>query len=85
MPTEYAVRVDEHNGLLHGYCPNCSQMYPVEDADRKAIELPGKCGRCGCPMDERKAKAFADEQALAYGKALTRPPADRMVRSAVNR
>ena len=80
MPAEYAVRVEEHNGLLHGYCPHCSRMYPVEDTDRKTVDLPVKCVRCGAPMDDDKARAFSNEQAAAYGKALKAPPRTTQIR-----
>ena len=61
--TEYPVRVDEFNGLLHAYCPTCSKMYPVEDIDGNAVEMPAKCQRCGGPMDWEKAKAFGQRRA----------------------
>ena len=82
---EYPVRVDEHNGLLHAYCPNCSKMYPVEDTDHKQLDLPVKCSRCGSPMDDQRALAFSEEQAKAYGKGMKSPPRTTQMRPQVTK
>lgn len=70
---EYPVRTGEHNDILHGFCPYCSKMYPLEedgprpekpgDRPRTLIDLPTTCKRCGSPMDIKKAKIFADKVA----------------------
>ena len=86
------VRVEEHNGVLHAFCPYCSRMYATEDFKGEQevrgvltrvtedLDVPANCKRCGCPMDESKAVAFADAQASIYGKAVRRPPADKQIK-----
>ena len=75
---DYKVRVDEHNGILHAFCPYCSKMYQAEEitgvreingvltVERNPLDIPNTCKRCGCPMDSDKAVAFAN--AVAEGK-----------------
>ena len=89
---EDRVRVDEHNGVLHAYCPNCSRMYPTEDFRgmqeingvmtriTEPVDVPSMCKRCGCPMDLELQPAFAEEQAAGYGKGLRRPGWDTQVK-----
>lgn len=80
---DYKVRTDEHNGILHAYCPYCSKMHQAEEitgvreingvisVDREPMDIPNTCKRCGCPMDNKKSLAFAN--AMAEGKPVKIP------------
>lgn len=90
----------EQNTALCVQCPNCGKLYDVsEPQDTGGVttvvanvrKAPPECTRCGCPMDQKAALKFADEQAersealygpLAPLKRLRRPPANTMVEEA---
>ena len=84
------------DGRMHTMCPNCSRMYSDTNEKGEQIEIPSKCRRCGCPMDERKALEFSEEQArkghnpalAELGnrmRGLTHPPMDRQIKAAANK
>lgn len=83
------------NGQLYVKCPNCSKMYGWTMDNGKLVEqeVPGKCRRCGCPMDEKKALEFSEEQARKHHnpalsdlgnkiRGLQHPPFDRAIKAA---
>ena len=74
----YPVRVEEHGDRPHAYCPYCSMMYALEDATRQPVDLPAKCKRCSCPMDESKLAAFSDE--VAKSRGVRQPPRTTQMR-----
>lgn len=56
------MKVKDANGLPYGCCPTCSRMYALVESGA-AAELPGKCKRCGGPMDAEKAWAYGEQLA----------------------
>ena len=87
----------EQNGIDHVGCPNCSKMYPIEDFKgyqeisgimqrvSEPLDIPGTCKRCGSPMDEANALAFANAEAANYGKGLPSPPRRTQILRAANK
>ena len=84
------------DGRMHTMCPNCSRMYSTTNEKGEQQDIPGKCRRCGCPMDERKALEFSEEQARKGHnpalselgnrmRGLTHPPMDRQVKAAATK
>jgi len=71
-------------------------MYSTTNEKGEQQDIPGKCRRCGCPMDERKALEFSEEQARKGHnpalselgnrmRGLTHPPMDRQVKAAATK
>jgi hypothetical protein len=63
--TEPNIAYDQAIGPIQCVsCPNCSRMFTVRDVKGDRYEVPTACRRCGSPMDEENAKAWAAAEAL---------------------
>lgn len=55
---------EERNTFNHVKCPSCSRLHQIED-DKGPIEIPRRCLRCKCPMDDMvAADAFINDNAV---------------------
>ena len=60
---KYDIVYTERNGQDIAVCPYCSLYYPLKDEKEIALEIPSVCRRCGSPMDYKKSRVYADQQA----------------------
>lgn len=59
-----ATETVEINNIECAVCTYCGKTYPTRDVEKdRALEIPTTCDRCFAPMDDIKAKQYADTQA----------------------
>ena len=72
MTTDLDTKLASGTDRVYVKCANCSRMHPTTDEKGEQLDIPGKCRRCGCPMDKKKALEFADAEARkGHNPALT--------------